>query len=240
MEFYGFQRYLQKHMLDEEGYVADPSTPAGVRKVIPVEPQLEEDLSALKAATVVSVEEVEEGPVVVQTATLEYGEGGDQTWTVAQLSQPVPTDEDVTAWVAGLVTAVAVAQSTDSPEYRKEFFDAGPTHQEAFRVVAGAVAEHEPDTVECNHALFHEAVRLKQLINPKRYCRNMRCALAVVIMRHPSDWGVNNESCEVLDSFIEAGMLPSEITTADDALLKTMGHRDPRPIIHLKTSTPWK
>ncbi|KAL1487423.1 hypothetical protein MTO96_046552 [Rhipicephalus appendiculatus] len=209
-----------------------PTTPAGVRRISPADEQLGGD--HLGGETVVETPGTEgEGePMVEQTAELDYGAGADETWTVTQVSQPVSTDEAVTAWVAGLVTAVAVTKGAEpavgmatastqtpqklehrpqhkhesrqkawralrygglpthvipdaglkypprsqSPEYSSEFFDAGPTHQEAFRVVAGAVAEHEPDTVSFDHALFHEAVRLKRLNNPKRYCRHVRRA----------------------------------------------------------------
>lgn len=121
-----------------------------------------------------------------------------------------------------------------SPTYTNAFFDEGPTDEDNFRVVAGAVAQHEKDSVPCNHNLFHEAVRLKYFRDPKRYCRHVRRALATVILRHPADWGVNSESCQVLGAFVEHGILPASLTVAQEKQLEHVNYKDPAPVRSLQ------
>lgn len=121
-----------------------------------------------------------------------------------------------------------------SPDYRAAFFDEGPTDDDSFRVVAGAVAQHEKDSVPCDHKLFHEAVRLKYFREPKRYCRHVRRALATVILRHPADWGVNNESCQVLGAFVDHGILPASLTALEEKKLEHVNYVDPVPVRSLQ------
>nr|WAK77435.1 MAG: structural protein [Totiviridae sp.] len=121
-----------------------------------------------------------------------------------------------------------------SPTYTDAFFDGGPTEEEGFRVVAGVPAEIKPDSVPCDHRLFHEAVRLKYFRNPERYCRHVRRALATVILRHPADWGVNSESCQVLGAFVEHGYLPTSLTSLEVKKLDRVDYEDPLPVRSLQ------
>nr|WAK77256.1 MAG: polyprotein [Totiviridae sp.] len=121
-----------------------------------------------------------------------------------------------------------------SPTYTDAFFDGGPTEEEGFRVVAGVPAEIKPDSVPCDHRLFHEAVRLKYFRNPERYCRHVRRALATVILRHPADWGVNSESCQVLGAFVDHGILPASLTALEEKKLEHVNYVDPVPVRSLQ------
>nr|WAK77279.1 MAG: polyprotein [Totiviridae sp.] len=120
---------------------------------------------------------------------------------------------------------------TVSPEYRPQFYEEeGPVCEEIFRRVAGAVGECDPDQIPCNHLLFQEAVSRKKISDPRRYCRHVRRGLAVVMMRHPSDWGIGQDTCQVLGAFVDREILPQSIATKGELRLDYLDYTDPAPI----------
>nr|WAK77297.1 MAG: hypothetical protein [Totiviridae sp.] len=116
-----------------------------------------------------------------------------------------------------------------SPEYSASFFDEGPVYEEAFRRVAGAVGEDEPDEVECNHGLFREAVHLKKIREPRRYCRHVRAGLARVMLRHPADWGIDRDTMQVLGAFVNSELLPKSLAKTGEQALPHLNYVDPPP-----------
>nr|WAK77572.1 MAG: coat protein [Totiviridae sp.] len=118
---------------------------------------------------------------------------------------------------------------TVEPDYPAQFYDEGPTTEDAFRLATGLPAEEEPDTVPCDHSLFTQAMASKAILAPHKYCAHVRRALATVMMRHPTDWGITPDSCRALGALVDAGYIHEVRTSPNDIRLKDVGYVDRKP-----------